>query len=142
MRRCCFGEAVTISGAFLAGSEASDYMYRDSMRAITACVRGDAQLRSGCTADALSAYRLAWQLVQEHPRMMAHARIRLRAMAGLIAAYAASGDTERAAGLVTTALDAVDDVCLVKHNGAGAQVCETLYALAIALCRMKKLEAA
>lgn len=142
MRRCCFSEAVAISGAFLAGSEASDHMYRDSMRAITACVRGDAQLRLGCTHDALSSYRLAWQLVQEHPRMMAHARIRVRAMAGLIAAYTASGDTERASGLVTAALNSVDEVCLMKHNAAGAQACESFYPLAVALCRMKNLEPA
>ena len=142
LRRCCFSEAVAIAGAFLSASETSDHMYRDSMRAITACVRGDAQLRSGCIADALSAYRLAWQLVQEHPRMMAHARIRVRAMAGLISAYAASGDNARAAGLLTTALDSVDEICLLKHGAAGAQVCETLYPLAVALCRMKDLERA
>jgi DNA-binding winged helix-turn-helix (wHTH) protein/tetratricopeptide (TPR) repeat protein len=114
---------------------ASDHMYRDGMRALSACGLGDVHLRQGNWDLALADYRHAWQIVQEYPTMLAQDRHSVRALAGLAAAYAAQGDRERGRQLLAQALRIIEKAVRPQSAAAGANLAELHFALAIAHVR-------
>ena len=74
----------------------SDHVYRGVFSAISACTLGELALLRNDTAGALAEYRHAWKIVQESARMVGRERVVAKTTAGLAAAYAAAGQTERA----------------------------------------------
>ena len=120
----------------------SDHMYRDAMSAAAACVLGDVELRHGQVADALVAFRRAWHMVQEHPRIMAYLRTAARAQSGLAAAYAATGDHKRASDLLARAIEAARKSELPEHNAAAAPLSELYWSMATACMRLGEREQA
>ncbi len=73
-----------------------EHLYRDCFLALSVCGLGDIALRAGDDPGALAHYRQAWRLVKETPRIVGSARLLVRASAGLAAAYAGTGDRDRA----------------------------------------------
>lgn len=120
---------------FLNRMSVSGHMYRDAMMAVAACVLGDVEMREGNHEDALSAYRRAWQTVQEHTRIVAHQRISARAKAGLAAAYRALGQHERASTLLQEAVDLAIQSAPVSLASAAASLPELYLSLAAALAQ-------
>jgi DNA-binding winged helix-turn-helix (wHTH) protein len=131
-----------ILSAFVERMNASDHMYRDSMIAIAGCLLGDVEIRDARPAEALVAYRKAWNDLQEHSRVAAHLRIACRAQAGLASAYAALGERERALGLLAAALRLAEESHLPMHSAAGASLAELFLSVAAACVRARQLDRA
>jgi DNA-binding winged helix-turn-helix (wHTH) protein/Flp pilus assembly protein TadD len=127
--------AIQFLEAFLERMRTTDHMYRDGMSVVAACGLGDVYLREGETAQALASYRRAWQLVQEHPRIMAHQRISARTLAGLSAAYFAQGDRKRASGLLQRALTLALGSAAPEYGAAGASLPELFLGLTVSSIR-------
>src|SRR5579859_3804182 len=85
----------------MAALSASDHTYAEAMKAWCACGLGDVELRQGNATAALAHYRLAWQIAHESPAILGQERHAARAQTGLAAAYAATGDYDRAAHLLS-----------------------------------------
>jgi serine/threonine protein kinase/tetratricopeptide (TPR) repeat protein len=64
--------------------------------ALSACSLGEIEYRMDSPDRALEHFRHAWRVAQENPRVVGNVRLRIRTQAGMAAAYAASGETERA----------------------------------------------
>ena len=128
--------------SFLDRMSSSDHMYRDSMIAIAGCLLGDLEMRQAKPAEALQAYRKAWEDVQEHPRTASHKRIAARAQAGLASAYAGLGEQERAVGLLQAALRLSEESRHPTHSAAGAHLAELFVSLANACVRSGRPEEA
>ena len=122
--------------SFLDRMSSSNHMYRDSMSAAAACILGDVELRHGSGADALAAYRKAWSLVQEHPRIMAYQRIAARAQAGLAAAYAAVGERRKSEDLLARAIQTTQESESQEHSAAAASLAELYWSLAAGCVRI------
>jgi tetratricopeptide (TPR) repeat protein len=69
-----------------------DHIYRDIFTSLSACGLGEIELRSGQAEMALTRFRHALRLVKEQPRMAGNIRLRIRAQAGMAAAYAVQGE--------------------------------------------------
>jgi lipopolysaccharide biosynthesis regulator YciM len=110
------------------------------MSVVAACVLGDAALRDGETEEALAAYRRAWHSVQEHPRINAYQRICARVQAGLATAYAATGERDRAAELLSRAMQIAAESELPEHAAAAASQAELYWAIAVACIRLDDLQ--
>ena len=136
LRRCQPAEAHVHLNRFLDRMAHSDHMYRDAMVAVAACILGDVDLRYGTPAAALTSFRRGWHLVQEYPRVMAFQRIAARAQSGLAAAYAAQGDREHAAVLLTKAVELARASELAEHSAAAATLCELYWSIAVAALRV------
>lgn len=80
-----------------------EHLYRECFRVLGNIGAGDCLLRAGDAAGALEAYRAAWRIPQEHPRIAGSTRLGIRAAAGLAGAYAATGETARARELLLDA---------------------------------------
>lgn len=120
----------------------TDHMYRDGMRTLSACGLGDTCLRQGKPAQALTHYHQAWQIAQEYPTMLAQDRHTVRVLAGLAAAYAATGDNERAALLLSQALAKLETAKTPQSSAAGANLAELYYAVTVAHLRAGNTQAA
>jgi DNA-binding winged helix-turn-helix (wHTH) protein len=121
---------------FLARLETSDHMYRSGMTAAAACLEGDTELRSGRPAEAMAAYRRAWQATQEHTRMLAHQRLSARAQAGMAAAYAADGQCEHARELLDRAVELAGRSEEPAFAAAAANLSELHWSLAVGFARL------
>jgi hypothetical protein len=139
MRRGNTRAARKLALEFLDRMTGSDHMYRDNMSVVAACVLGDAALREGETAEALAAYRSAWHSVQEHPRINAYQRICARVQAGLAAAYAATGEHDRARELLSRAMQTAAESESAEHAAAGASQAELYWVIAVACLRTNNL---
>ena len=115
---------------------ASDHMYKDGMKAAAACSLGDLELRESRADTALIQYRKAWQTIQESPTMNAHERHGARALAGMAAAYAASGDLERAISLLRQGEERLKICRDIRNAAAGANLAELEYCFAVACVRI------
>ena len=117
---------------FLERMKNSDHMYRDTMSAAAACILGDVYIREGAIDDALASYRRAWHILQEHRRIMGHARLCARAQAGLALAYASQGDRDRATGLLSKAIETAEASTSVAHSVPVVSLAEQFYTIAAA----------
>jgi DNA-binding winged helix-turn-helix (wHTH) protein/cytochrome c-type biogenesis protein CcmH/NrfG len=121
---------------FLDRMAASDHMYRDGMSAAAACVLGDVRLRHGNNTDALAAYRRAWHILQDNPRIAAYQRLSARALSGLAAAYAADGERVRAVDLLARSTEMARESESPEHAAAAASMSEVYWSLATANVRL------
>lgn len=120
----------------------SDHMYRDGMRCLTACGLGDVYLRERKFEQALASYRHAWQIVQEHPTMLAQDRHSVRALTGMAGAYASLAEQHRAEELLAHALKDLRSASQPQSAAAGANLAELYYAIAVAQVQMANHEPA
>lgn len=132
MRNGEWKQARKILLEFLQRMKSSDHMYRDTMSAAAACILGDVYLRERAIDDALASYRRAWHILQEHRRIMGHARLCARAQAGLALAYASQGDRDRAAGLLSKAIETAEACTSVAHSVPVVSLAEQFYTIAAA----------
>jgi tetratricopeptide (TPR) repeat protein len=121
---------------------ASNHMYRESMMALTSCVLGDVHLRQQNPDAALLDYRQAWQTVQEYPTMLANDRNRVRALAGLAAAHAARGESERSDELILRAAATLETAKAPQSSAAGANLADLQFAVAAAHVRAENTDEA
>jgi TolB-like protein/DNA-binding SARP family transcriptional activator/Flp pilus assembly protein TadD len=119
----------------LEGLSRSEHAYRDGMRALSACGLGDTSLREGRLDRALAEYRLAWQILQEHPGVSARDRLRTRALAGLAAAYAGEGQRQRAIDLLQRSIQSLERSVDPQTSAAGANLADLYHAVAVAQVR-------
>jgi tetratricopeptide (TPR) repeat protein len=112
--------------------KSSDHMYRDIMSAAAACILGDVYVREDKTEEALASYRRAWHVLQERRTVVGHARLCVRAQAGLATAYALQGDRERARGLLLKAMETAETCTSIKHCVPMVSLAEQCHAIAAA----------
>lgn len=117
---------------FLERMKTSDHMYRGTMSVAAACILGELALRERALENALASYHRAWHILQEHRRMMGHARLCVRAQAGLATAYALQGDRDRAAGLLAKAVELAEASISIAHSVPVVTLPEQFYAIATA----------
>jgi tetratricopeptide (TPR) repeat protein len=84
---------------------------------------------------ALAEYRLAWQILQEHPGVSARDRLRTRALAGLAAAYAGEGQRQRAIDLLQRSIQSLERSVDPQTSAAGANLADLYHAVAVAQVR-------
>jgi DNA-binding winged helix-turn-helix (wHTH) protein/cytochrome c-type biogenesis protein CcmH/NrfG len=142
LRRGQVAEALRWFGQSLQVLYGSDHMYRDGFRCLTTCGLGDAYLRERKVDQALVAYRQAWQIVQEHPTMLAKDRHGVRALAGMAAAYAALAERQRGEELLEQALEKLWDASRPQSAAAGANLAELYYAITVAQVHLGNHKAA
>lgn len=114
-----------------------DHTYGEAMRAWCACGMGDVELRRGNPAAALAHYRLAWQIAQESPAILGQERHAARAQAGLAAAYAATGEEDRARHLLSQAEPRLESCSRLQMSTAATNMAELRHAFAVAYVRLK-----
>ena len=113
-----------------------DHSYREHSLALNACGMGDAHLRAGNFEQALADFRRASNTLKEYPRMLGGGRIQVRATAGMSSAYAALGDTTRAAALLAQAEALFEEVRpLTGTASPGTLASDICHAVAIAQIR-------
>ncbi|MBV8071825.1 MAG: winged helix-turn-helix domain-containing protein [Acidobacteriaceae bacterium] len=132
MRQGEWKQARRILLGFLERMKTSDHMYRDTMSAAAACILGEVYIREGAIEHALASYHRAWHILQEHRRIMGHARLCVRAQAGLALAYASQGDRERATGLLSKGIEMADASTSISHCVPVVSLAEQFYAIAVA----------
>jgi DNA-binding winged helix-turn-helix (wHTH) protein len=120
----------------LAKLSASDHTYAEGMRAWSACGLGDVELRRGNPGAALAHYRLAWQIVQESPAILGQQRHGARALTGLAAAYAASGEHDRALHLLSQAEQHLPSCLSVKSSTPATNLADLHHSFAVACVRV------
>ncbi|MFQ5927416.1 MAG: tetratricopeptide repeat protein, partial [Terriglobia bacterium] len=121
----------------------SDHMYRDAFVALTACGLGDLHLRQGQADAALADFRRAWRTVKEFPRMLGNERVLTRTLAGMVCAYAAQGERERAAQLAREAGERLNQLSRQPQSFIWeATTSQLYYALAVAHRRLGDTRAA
>lgn len=126
----------------MAKLSALDHTYAEGMRAWCASGLGDLELRQGNPAAALAHYRLAWQIVNESPAMMAQERHAVRALAGMAAAYAAVGEDGRARDLLTQAEQRLPASSRLQICSPAAALGELQHAFTVAYVRVRDLDQA
>jgi tetratricopeptide (TPR) repeat protein len=87
-----------------------EHVYRDVVISLSACGLGEIELRLGHPEESLARFRHAWRLVKEEARMIGNRRIGIRAQVGMAAAYARSGDREKAGWHLAEALSRLPSV--------------------------------
>ena len=98
-----------LNGAETSASESitslrgSDHVYCGPFTTLAYCTLGDIGLRRDDAGGALNEFRNAWRVVQESARMIGRERLLVKTMAGMAAAYAATGDHTRAAEIASDA---------------------------------------
>jgi DNA-binding winged helix-turn-helix (wHTH) protein/tetratricopeptide (TPR) repeat protein len=116
----------------------SGHAYRDGIRALSACGLGDTSLREARLDQALAEYRLAWQILQEHPGVSARDRLRTRALAGLAAAYAGKRQSQKAIDLLQRSIQSLERSIDPQTCAAGAILADLYYAVAVAHVRAER----
>jgi DNA-binding winged helix-turn-helix (wHTH) protein/tetratricopeptide (TPR) repeat protein len=116
----------------MATLSASDHTYAESMRAWCACLLGDLELRQNNPHAALTNYRLAWQIVQESPPILSQERHAARALVGLAAAYAMTGEQERARQLLAQAEQGLPACLPLRLSTPATYLAELYYAFSVA----------
>jgi DNA-binding winged helix-turn-helix (wHTH) protein len=114
-----------------------DHTYGEAMKAWCACGLGDVDLRRGNPAAALAHYRLAWQIAQESPAILAQERHAARAQAGMAAAYAATGEEDHARHLLSQAESRLESSSRLQMSTAATNMAELRHAFAVTIVRMK-----
>jgi TolB-like protein/Flp pilus assembly protein TadD len=122
----------------LEGLSKSGHAYRDGIRVLSACGLGDTSLREGRLDRALTEYRLAWQILQEHPGVSARDRLRTRALAGLAAAYAGKRQSQKAIDLLQRSIQSLERSIDPQTCAAGAILADLYYAVAVAQVRAER----
>ena len=87
-----------------------DHIYRAVFTALSACGFGEIELRDGTPEMALTRFRHALRLVKERPLMVGNLRLRIRAQAGMSAAYAALSEREKAEQHLSEAISRLSTV--------------------------------
>jgi tetratricopeptide (TPR) repeat protein len=114
-----------------------DHTYGEAMKAWCACGSGDVELRRGDPAAALAHYRLAWQITQESPAILNQERHAARAQAGLAAAYAATGEEDRARHLMSQAEPRLESCSGLQMSTAATNMAELRHAFAVVYVRLR-----
>lgn len=123
--------------------ESCDSVYREAFLTVTAYGLGDVLLRQGNAEAALIEFRRASRLVKEYPRMLGKQRMLTLTLAGMSAAYAATGDASRAGQLIDEALSPLNEVVRSPHTWVwGASLGELRYSLSKAYVRLGELDRA
>jgi TolB-like protein/Tfp pilus assembly protein PilF len=123
--------------------ESCDNVYREAFLTVTACGLGDILLRQNNAEAALVEFRRASRLVKEYPRMLGKHRMLSLTLAGMSAAYGATGDSARAHQLIDEALGAISEVEHAPHSWIwGGSLGELRYALANACVQLGELDRA
>jgi len=116
---------------------ASDHTYAEGLKAWCACGMGDVELRRENPGAALAHYRLAWQIVQESPAILSQERHAARALTGLAAAYAASGECDRGRNLLSQAEQQLQSCSRLQISSPATGLAELQYAFAVACVRVR-----
>lgn len=88
----------------------SDHIYKSSFETLSACGLGEIELYNGNVSGAFTYFRRARRIIGESRRTVGSVRLLIRIDAGLAAAYASAGETERAqelAGEVWTKIESL-----------------------------------
>jgi tetratricopeptide (TPR) repeat protein len=140
LRLIAFDAAVASYNQALARLGACDHMYRDAFIVSCACGLGEIHLRQQRSDVALANFRRGWETLNEYPRMLGRERLRVRVLSGMAAAYAGSGEQQRARELVQQVEDSLLAVFSQPHTWIwDASTPELCYSLAVAQVRLGDL---
>jgi serine/threonine protein kinase/Tfp pilus assembly protein PilF len=114
----------------------TQHVYRDVFVTLSACGLGEIELRTGQPDAALTRFRHAWRVVKEEPRMVGNTRLGIRTQAGMAAAYAQMGESEKAGQHLAEAISKVGSLD-VSSSTWDTFLCQLHYSIACAQLRLK-----
>lgn len=94
----------------------AEHVYTTCFQTLSWCALGEIELRCGDPSAALAHLRRARRVITESRRIVGSPRLMIRVNAGLAAAYAASGNAERATELATQAAEEMRGPAALPQN--------------------------
>jgi tetratricopeptide (TPR) repeat protein len=121
----------------------TEHVYTTCFQTLSWCCLGEIELRRGDPAAALAQFRRARRMITESRRIVGSPRLLIRVNAGLAAAYAASGDIDRASELaIRAAEDLRGPAGLPQNVTFECSVAQLWLSLAVAEVRLGRIKSA
>jgi hypothetical protein len=121
----------------------TEHVYTTCFQTLSWCALGEIELRCGDAPAALAHFRRARRLITESRRIVGSPRLMIRVNAGLAAAYAASGNAERATELAAQAAEEMRGPAALPQNVTfECSVAQLWLSLAVAEARLGRIDMA
>lgn len=121
----------------------ANHVYTTCFQALSWCALGELELRCGDLPASLARFRRARRVITESRRIVGSPRLMIRVIAGLAAAYAASGDTERATEIAMQAAEEMQGPAALAQNITfECSLAQLWLTLAVAEVRLNRMDRA